>query len=125
MEKMFPRTMVGGVSLPRMIIGCNWISGFSHRGSASDVMIKTHHRDAQSTSQIFEKFLEKDINCVLGLFNVDPNLKKAVKLAQDKTGKKMIIIDEPIINVDDTAIARHEAELEIKKCAQHGASCCL
>ena len=28
----FPRTMVGGVSMPRMIIGCNWISGFSHTG---------------------------------------------------------------------------------------------
>ena len=33
----FPRTVVGGVSMPRMIIGTDWILGYSHnvRGRTS------------------------------------------------------------------------------------------
>ena len=77
----FPRTMVGGVSLPRMIIGCNWISGFSHTGAAGDNMIRKAHQDPASTAAIFETFLNQGIDAVLGLFNVDPNLKKAVEMA--------------------------------------------
>lgn len=34
MSEKFPRTMTRGISLPRMIIGCNWISGLSHRSAA-------------------------------------------------------------------------------------------
>ena len=88
----FPRTVVGGVSLPRMIIGCNWISGFSHRSSAGDTLIKQAHRDPASTADIFETFLNEEIDAVLGLFNVDPNLRRAVDLAEERTGKKMIIL---------------------------------
>jgi hypothetical protein len=125
MDKSFPRTTVGGVSLPRMIIGCNWISGFSHRSAAGDTMIRSHHHQPDSVSRIFETFLERDINAVLGLFNTDPNLIKAVELAQERTGKEMIIIDEPIINMDNTPAARAEAKAEIEKCAKRGAKFCL
>ena len=121
----FPRTEVGGVSLPRLIIGCNWISGFSHKSAARDMMIRAEHRSPEPTAEIFATFLESGVDAVLGLFEVDKNLQKAVDLAQAKTGKGMIIIDEPIINVDDSAIARREAELEIKKCAARGAKFCL
>ena len=30
MEKQFPRTTVGGVSLSRMLMGSNWLLGYSH-----------------------------------------------------------------------------------------------
>ncbi len=36
----FPRTTVGGVSLPRMIIGDNWFLGYSHTSLAKDKFIK-------------------------------------------------------------------------------------
>ena len=121
----FPRTMVGGVSLPRMIIGCNWISGFSHRSATQDSMIRARHHDPESVADIFEAFLNNGVDAVLGLFGTDPNLRKAVDLAQERTGKEMIIIDEPVINVDDNAVARREAEREIKKCKQNGATFCL
>ncbi len=39
MEK-FPRTTVGGVSLPRMLIGTNWFLGYSHTSLAKDKFIK-------------------------------------------------------------------------------------
>lgn len=125
MGKQFPRTQVGGVSLPRMIIGCNWISGFSHTSSSCDNMIKRTHSCPEAAAKVFEKFLASDIDAVLGLFGVDTKLRKAVDIAQENTGKKMIIIDEPILNMDDTPMARHESELAIKECADRGATFCL
>ena len=125
MGESFPRTMVGGVSLPRMIIGCNWISGFSHKSAASDNMIRRVHQNPENPATIFEAFLGHGVDAVLGLFGVDQGLCKAVDLAQARTGKTMIIMDEPILNMDDSPMARREAELEIKACAQRGAKFCL
>lgn len=125
MNKEFPRTMVAGISMPRLVIGCNWISGFSHRGPAQDAMIQHRHSSPQTVADIFETYMKRDVNACLGLFEVDKDLIDAVRMAEDRTGKKMIIMDEPVINVDDNPIARHEAELEIKKCAQRGATFCL
>ena len=122
MKKEFPRTMVGGVSLPRMIIGCNWVSGFSHRGPAQDNMIRSRHCGPETVADIFTTYMKGGVNACLGLFSVDTDLIDAVHMAEDRTGSKMIIMDEPVINVDDNAMARHEAELEIKKCAQRGAT---
>jgi hypothetical protein len=36
----FPRTTVGGVSLPRLIAGTNWFLGYSHTSLAKDRFIK-------------------------------------------------------------------------------------
>jgi len=88
-------------------------------------MIRQTHSAPESVSSIFEAFLEHDINAVLGLFGVDNNLTPAVNLAQERTGKKMIIIDEPIINMDDSQIARLEAKKKIEECAKRGATFCL
>lgn len=121
----FPRTMVGGISLPRLIIGCNWVSGFSHRSATGDMQIRKAHHGSESVASIFEEFLKEDIDAVLGLFDVDHNLLPSVRLAEERSGKKMIIIDEPILNVDNNALARQEAERAIRRSAQHGATFCL
>ena len=125
MQQLFPRTMVGGVSLPRMIIGCNWISGFSHRSAAGDTLIRRTHHQPESVSRIFETFLAQGIDAVLGLGDADPNLEKAIALAQERTGKKMILMDEPVLNMDDTPMARAEAKAAIERCAKRGAVFCL
>ena len=41
----FPRTIVGGVSLSRMIIGTNWFLGWSHTTAAKDAFIKENLAD--------------------------------------------------------------------------------
>ncbi len=125
MDKKFPRVKVGNVSLPRLIIGCNWISGFSHLSASGDMLIRQTHCGPESVSEIFEEFLKYDINAVLGLFGIDKNLIPAVNLAQERTGKKMILIDEPVINVDDSKEARKEAKKVIDECAERGATFCL
>ena len=101
------------------------MSGFSHLSASNDMFIRQTHQGPNSVSSIFETFLEFDINAVLGLFGVDQNLLPAVNLAQERTGKQMIIIDEPIINVDDNPIARLEAKKTIDECAKRGAKFCL
>ncbi len=125
MHKKYPRTLVGGLSLPRLIIGCNWISGWSHVSDACDRMIHQAHKTPDSVSEIFETFLAYDVDTVLGAFGVDKNLIPAVSLAQERTGKQMIIIDEPILNVDDSRQARQDARRMIEACARRGASVCM
>lgn len=125
MSELFPRTNVGGVLMPRLIIGCNWISGFSHRSPAQDGAIKHRHNSPDSVADIFETFIREGVDACMGLFSVDSHLYPAVQEAQMRTGKELIIIDEPILNVDDNAAARREAEAEIKKSAQRGAKFCL
>ena len=125
MSKEFPRTEVAGISMPRLIAGCNWISGFSHRGPAQDEMILKRHSGAQSVADIFETFLRRGADACLGLFEVDKDLLQAVRVAEERTGRRMIIMDEPILNMDDNPIARMQAQAEIKKCAERGATFCL
>ena len=121
----FPTTKVGGIEVPRLIIGCNWVSGWSHRTPSKDTQIKTHYSSPEKEAELFIEFLNNGINTVLGLFGVDPHLTEAVKIAEAKTGKKMIIMDTVVINVDDNADARREAEAEIKASAKRGATFCL
>ena len=125
MSQLFPRTAVGGVSLPRLIIGANWITGFSHRGPAADQAIRAQHNSPQAIVPILETFLEHDVNAVLGLFKYDPNLMAAIRLAEERTGKKMILMDEPVLNMDDTPEGRREAQQAIRACAERGAAFCL
>lgn len=121
----FPRTKVGGKSLSRMIIGTNWILGFSHRGPAADYMIKKRHSSKESIAEILVAFLERGVDTLMAPFAGNQHLIDAVKLAEDKTSKEMIMIDTPIINVDDNQNARQEAEKVIVKSKKIGASFCL
>jgi hypothetical protein len=52
---LFPRTMVGGVSLSRLIIGTNWFLGYSHTSVAKDNFIKTY-QNRQRMAEILTVF---------------------------------------------------------------------
>ena len=52
MMKMFPRTEVAGVSLPRMLMGTNWLLGYTHTGPAADAMILSRHSDPKNVSAV-------------------------------------------------------------------------
>jgi len=122
----FPRTEVGGVSLPRMLAGTNWILGFSHTGPAADKMIQDRHADPKNVAAVLDAYMQYDIDAVMAP-NFDRNspLRKGMELTQERFGKKMIQIVTPGINVDDNASARAEAETTIAKCAADGATFCL
>lgn len=125
MPNLFPRTTVNGVSLSRMIIGTNWILGYSHTSPAADKMIRTRNGSSESIVSMLEVFLNNGVDTIMAPFGGNNHLIDAVKSAEDRTGKGMILIDTPIINVDNNESARKEAENVIQNSRKLGATFCL
>jgi hypothetical protein len=121
----FPRTSVAGVSLPRLLIGSNWIFGWSHQGNAADTFIKQQHSTVDATLSVLNAFLQYGIDAWMAPFSSHPEALDKIKGIQDKIGKKIILIDTPVINMDDNAAARKEAEAIIKTSAEIGSTFCL
>ena len=122
---MFPRTEVGGLSLSRMIIGTNWLAGYSHRSSSADEMIKARHATKDTIVPMLEVFLSRGVDTIMAPFGMTPVIYGAVKEAEQKTGRGMIMVDTPVINVDDSTEARREAQRTINESAARGAKICL
>jgi hypothetical protein len=93
----FPRTDVGGVSMPRMIIGTNWFLGFSHTTDAKDRLIKTV-MDRKRIADVIAAFIDNGVDAIMGLLQKQL-LYDAIQEAQDRTGKKVIVISTPGIPV--------------------------
>ncbi|MDR0312586.1 MAG: hypothetical protein LBI14_03220 [Treponema sp.] len=121
----FPRTTVAGVSLPRLLIGSNWIFGWSHRGHAADLFIKEQHSTVDATLSVLNAFLEYGIDAWMAPFSSHPEALDRIKDIQDKIGKNLILIDTPILNMDDNTAARKEAEAIVKTSKEIGSTFCL
>ncbi|MCL2320380.1 MAG: hypothetical protein FWC45_09865, partial [Treponema sp.] len=65
----FPRTTVAGISLPRLIIGSNWIFGWSHTSNAADTYIKEQHATVDQTLPVLNAFLSYGIDAWMGPFS--------------------------------------------------------
>jgi len=122
---LFPRTVVGGVSLPRLLIGTNWFLGYSHTSLAKDKFI----RDLQTRERItavIGKFLEYDVDAVLGPLN--DHLEFAIRDAEQKWGRKVIRIYTPGFDLTPGVAAgpnSGSAEAVFDQCAAYGATFCL
>jgi hypothetical protein len=121
----FPRTTVAGVSLPRLLIGSNWIFGWSHTGHAADVFIKEQHSTVDATLSVLNAFLGYGIDAWMAPFSSHPEALEKIRRIQDKIGKKIILIDTPILNMDDSEAARKESRAIIKTSAEIGSTFCL
>ena len=122
---VFPRTTVAGVSLSRMIIGTNWILGWSHRSPAADMQIKHRFPGGNEVFPLLASFLNSGVDTIMGPLQQERVMQEGVREAQERTGKKMILIDTPIINVDDNEAARREARETIRRSRECGATFCL
>ncbi len=120
----FPRTTVAGISMPRILIGSNWIAGYSHTSPAADAQIKARYADRHRVAELYKAYLEYDINATMAIFEPGPILD-GIHEAEDETGKKVILIDTPILDVDDSAEARARAEARIAKSAEMGCTFCF
>ncbi len=126
MTTQFPRTMVGGVSLPRMLIGTNWVLGYIHRGPAADDLITGRHADPEQTAGLVGAYLEYGIDAMMAPhFSTDSPMERGIRMAEEKAGRKVIRIVTPGLNVDDSDAARAEAQATIRQCAKDGAAFCL
>ena len=120
----FPRTQVEGISLPRMIAGTNWVLGYSHTSPAADALIRRRYAQAQDVARLMEAYLAHGIDAVMGPFEPDGALLLGVRMAGERAGRPMTIIDTPIVDVTDSAAGRAAARARIERSAKMGASIC-
>jgi len=108
-----------------MIIGTNWMLGWSHKTASLDQMITSRYNTSDSFLPMFEAYLEYGIDAIMGPISDMPDLVGALKSVEDKLGRKLIFVDTPLINVDDNKAGRDEANAVIRKCRETGAEFCL
>jgi hypothetical protein len=113
--------MVGGVSLPRLIVGTNWFLGYSHTSSAKDKFIQAY-QNRGSIAEILTVFVERGVDAVLGS---SPLLSEAIQEAQDRTGRKIIQMLTPQFNILPGGPAETEPERALDACRKLGATFCL
>ncbi|MBE6614900.1 MAG: hypothetical protein E7631_06315 [Ruminococcaceae bacterium] len=123
--KQFPRTTVGGVSLPRMLMGTNWLLGWSHTSAAADKAIKEKYASPADFYPVFEAYLEAGVDAIMAPASTNPIMVDAIRYAEEKSGRKIIIIDTPAMNVDDTPEARAQAKEVIRHSREIGSTFCL
>jgi hypothetical protein len=118
----FPRTLVGGASLPRMIIGTNWILGFSHQSAAKTNFIKSY-QTRERVAELLSVFLEAGVDAIMS--PISNLLREAIRDAEDRAGRKMTWILTPSFNVTPGGPADEEPERVLDRCRELGGTFCL
>jgi hypothetical protein len=118
----FPRTEVGGISLPRMIIGTNWFLGFSHQSRPKDNFIRSY-QTSKNVADILCVFLEYGIDAVIGL--PLPILNDGIKEAEQRTGKKMTRIMTPAFNIIPGGPENMDPERVLDDCRKKETTICM
>jgi hypothetical protein len=118
----FPRTLVGGVSLPRMIIGSNWFNGYSHTSLAQDKFIK-EYQTRERIAQVLAVFLEVGIDAIVT--GVSQNLENAMRDAEDRVGRPITRILTPHFNILPGGKPDEEPEPVFDRCKEFGATFCF
>jgi len=118
----FPRTTVGGVSLPRLLVGTNWFLGYSHTSLAKDNFIK-ELQTRERITEILAVFLEHGVDAVMA--PLSQHLEDAIQAAEDRTGRRMIRILTPSFNVRPGGPPENEPEVVLDQCKALGATFCL
>jgi len=117
----FPRTVIGGLSVSRMIMGTNNIMGGSHRTKARDMHIKQYfNNSAENVAAVLEAYLESGVDTIIGCLSKSQHVLDAFKLAEDRTGRKIHHIELGVFDTADNPQARAEAEAVIKHAASVG-----
>jgi len=118
----FPRTMVGGVSLPRLLIGSNWFLGWSHTSRAKDNFIK-EHQSRERIAEVLAVFMEYGVDAVMG--PLSQHLEDAIRDAEDRSGRRMIRILTPSFNITPGGSRKNEPEVVLDQTKKLGATFCL
>jgi hypothetical protein len=121
-QNLFPRTLVGGVSLPRLLVGTNWFLGWSHTSLAKDNFIK----DYQTRERIFSVlnvFLEHGIDAVMG--PLSPHLDDSIREAEQRSGQRIIRLYTPAFELGPAPAPGNSAPGVFDQCAALGATFCM
>lgn len=121
-QNVFPRTMVGGVSLPRLLAGTNWFLGYSHTSLAKDKFIKDL-QTRERIAAILGVFLEYGIDTVMG--PLSQHLEEAVCEAEQQSGQRIIRVYTPAFDIAPNAAPKDGAEAAFDQCARYNATFCM
>lgn len=114
--------MVGGVKLPRILIGTNWFLGYSHTSAAKDRFIK-ELQTPQRVAEIFSVFMKNGIDAVMG--PLSELFEQACQIAEDRNGARLIRILTPAFNLLPGGNPELEPERILDRCASYGATFCM
>ena len=106
-------------------MGTNWMLGWSHTTTSADHMITSRFSRSEPFQAMVEAYLNCGIDAMMAPFNGQQALLDGIKQAEDKSGRHVIKIDTPIIDVSDTKEGRASAESTIASCARNGSEICL
>ena len=118
----FPRTTVGGVSLPRLLVGTNWFLGWSHTSLAKDNFIK-EYQTRERIVALLQVFLEYSIDAVMG--PLSPHLDDSICEVEQRTGQRIFRIYTPAFDLNPEADPQQRAEAVFDDCARLGATFCM
>ncbi len=121
-QNVFPRTMVGGVSLPRLLVGTNWFLGYSHTTLAKDKFIKDFQTRERIVSAL-NVFLEYGIDAVMG--PLSQHLEDSVCEAEQRFGQRIIRIYTPAFDLSPNAAPENCAQTVFDQCAAFRATYCM
>lgn len=96
MSDLFPRTTIGGVSVPRMIVGTNWFLGATHRSVAKDKFVR-EFQTSKNIADILVAAVERGVDAIYGW--PTPTAAAGVKEAQERTGKEILWFMVPGFNM--------------------------
>ncbi len=119
----FPRTLVGGVSMPRLLVGTNWFLGYSHTSRAQDKFIK-EFQSSDNIAEILTVFGEAGVDAIMGPHMVAP-MEEAIDRAEQRTGRPFIRIITPHFNIRPDGPDDMEPERIFARCREQGATFCL
>ena len=121
-NEKFPRTIVGGVSLPRLLVGTNWFLGWSHTSLAKDNFIKEYQTRARIVAML-RVFLEYGIDAVMG--PLSPHLDDSIREVEQQSGQHITRIYTPAFDLNPEAAPTDRAEAVFDQCAKLGAMFCM
>ena len=120
----FPRTTVEDVSLPRMLIGTNWFLGFSHQTQARTALIK-QRMDRPHIAEVLDVFMGAGIDAIYGVHPKSPHLDEAIADAEQRSGRRMIRIGTPNLDLSGTPTADDYNRRELDAFAAIGCTFCM
>jgi len=88
-------------------------------------MIRQKYADAEKSVALLEAYATYGIDALMGPMEDGMPLLDAVRRVQEKTGRKIILIDTPIIDVEDSREGRSRAEARIRASRRMGATFCM
>ncbi len=89
----FPRTMIDGVSLPRLICGSNWMLGYSHQTLAKDTFIRELFDTSEKIADVVEVFARAGCNAFMSM--ATDFVAQALREVEQRVGVEMLWITTP------------------------------